>query len=218
MKKAIKLLCGIMCLFMVMTVLLTGCDFGNIDVAHGKDQPPVYYGMLLFDSSDVKIPEVNYVDETSNSSDNHYGWYKDDNGLVRSIHDKHKPLYVSQNQDVYAYVGISNPSEFQIVSFVINGQMFTSDMFDARSTNEVKIVKLNVGNARGIVEYTVSDIKYADGKEIKNVYMLGDPVAKASVKAENQITATVNKIELKDSGKEIFFDITITDEYGLIAF
>ncbi len=217
MKKAIKLLCGIMCLFMVMTVLLTGCDFGNIDVAHGKDQTPVYYGMLLFDSSDVKIPEVNYVDETSNSSDNHYGWYKDDNGLVRSIHDKHKPLYVSQNQDVYAYVGISNPSEFQIVSFVINGQMFTSDMFDARSTNEIKIVKLNVGNARGIVEYTVSDIKYADGKEIKNVYMLGDPVAKASVKAENQITATVNKIELKDSGKEIFFDITITDEYGLIA-
>ena len=217
MKKAIKLLCGIMCLFMVMTVLLTGCDFGNVDVAHGKDQTPVYYGMLLFDSSDVKIPEVNYVDETSNSSDNQYGWYKDNDGLVRPIHDKQEPLYVSQNQDVYAYVGISNPSEFQIVSFVINGQTFTSDMFDARSTNEVKIVKLNVGNARGIVEYTVSDIKYADGKEIKNVYMLGDPVAKASVKAENQITATVNKIELKDSGKEIFFDITITDEYGLIA-
>ena len=230
MKKTLKMLFGILCLLSIVLITLSGCDMQNsfggpVDVSKGDGVTPVYYGMLLFDSADVEIPEVNYVDDLSDKKNNgntenngnHYGWYKDNDGIIKPIHDEQKPLYVSKNQDVYAYVGISNPSEFAIVSFVINGQTFTSDMFDVRSTNEVKIVKLNVGEAQGIVDYTISEMKYADGEDIKNATMLGNATAKAAVKAENSVTATVNKIELRDSGKEAFFDITITDEFGLIA-
>ena len=183
MKKTLKLLCGILCLLSVLLITLSSCDLQNlfgvsVDVSKGDGVTPIYYGVLLFDSPDVEIPEVNYVDGSSNKKNNgntdnngnHYGWYKDTDGVIKPMSDEQqKPCYVSQNQDVYFYVGISNPAELEIRSITIGGKTYTSDMFEANSTNEVKVLKYNVGNAVGIVEYTVEEIKYFDGKEIKSV-------------------------------------------------
>ena len=82
MKKAIKLLCGMMCLLVVMTIVLSACDLtknpdGSVNIPQGKDQIPVYYGMLLFDSPDIEIPQVNYVDDLSNGKGNN-----GNNGIV----------------------------------------------------------------------------------------------------------------------------------------
>ena len=217
---------------------------GSVNVPKGDGFTPVYYGMLMSTSPDVEIPPVSYEDvvkenagnngnhngwykkpdkdkENNGNTDNngnHYGWYKDDNGDGKLDEDFQQQLcYLSQNQDVYFYVGIGNPAQLEIVSIQINGKTYTSDMFEANSTNEVKILKHNVGNAGGIVEYTIEEIKYSDGTEVKDVVLAGNKTARAGIKVENAVTATVNNIELRDSGKEIFFDITIADDYSLIA-
>ena len=216
----------------------------SVNVPKGDGFTPVYYGMLMSTSPDVEIPPVSYEDvvkenagnngnhngwykkpdkdkENNGNTDNngnHYGWYKDDNGDGKLDEDFQQQLcYLSQNQDVYFYVGIGNPAQLEIVSIQINGKTYTSDMFEANSTNEVKILKHNVGNAGGIVEYTIEEIKYSDGTEVKDVVLAGNKTARAGIKVENAVTATVNNIELRDSGKEIFFDITIADDYSLIA-
>ena len=217
---------------------------GSVNVPKGDGFTPVYYGMLMSTSPDVEIPPVSYEDvvkenagnngnhngwykkpdkdkENNGNTDNngnHYGWYKDDNGDGKLDEDFQQQLcYLSQNQDVYFYVGIGNPAQLEIVSIQINGKTYTSDMFEANSTNEVKILKHNVGNAGGIVEYTIEEIKYSDGTEVKDVVLAGNKTARAGIKVENAVTAIVNNIELRDSGKEIFFDITIADDYSLIA-
>jgi len=216
----------------------------SVNVPKGDGFTPVYYGMLMSTSPDVEIPPVSYEDvvkenagnngnhngwykkpdkdkENNGNTDNngnHYGWYKDDNGDGKLDEDFQQQLcYLSQNQDVYFYVGIGNPAQLEIVSIQINGKTYTSDMFEANSTNEVKILKHNVGNAGGIVEYTIEEIKYSDGTEVKDVVLAGNKTARAGIKVENAVTAIVNNIELRDSGKEIFFDITIADDYSLIA-
>ena len=230
MKKTLKLLCGIICLLVVLVIAFTGCDKNSSDepviLPQSKDQTPIYYGMLMSISPDLKIPTVNYDDATlkrsgnngnADNNGNHYGWYKDDNGDGKLDDDFQQQLcYVSQKQDIYFYVGISNPAKYEIVSFAINGKTYTNDMFEADSTNEVKIVKGNIGDVHGIVEYTISEMKYADGTEIKNVPLVGNKTTTAGVRVENQVAATVSKMELEE--KKAHFEITLTDDDGLIAY
>ena len=240
MKKTLKMLFGFLCLLSAMVFALSGCDMQNmfggpVEVPKEDGVTPVYYGMLMSTSPNVEIPSVSYEEaakgntnnngnhngwykDNNGNNGNHYGWYKDDNGDGKLDDDFQQQIcYVSQNQDVYFYVGIGNPAGLQIVSIKINGKTYTSDMFEKNSTNEVKILKYNVGNAHGIVEYTIEEIKYSDGTEVKDVVVAGNKTARAGIKIENAVMATVNTIELKDSGKEIFFDITIADDHGLIA-
>ena len=181
MKKNLKRLCGFMCLLSVIVFVLSGCDIQNmfggpVEVPKEDGVTPVYYGMLMSTSPSVEIPSVSYEEaakgntnnngnhngwykDNNGNNGNHYGWYKDDNGDGKLDDDFQQQIcYVSQNQDVYFYVGIGNPAGLQIVSIKINGKTYTSDMFEKNSTNEVKILKYNVGNAHGIVEYTIEEI------------------------------------------------------------
>ena len=154
----------------------------------------------------------------ADNNGNHYGWYKDDDGDGKVDETSEQQLCaVSQNQDVYFYIGFSNPDKAEIRSIKVGGKTYTSDMFEANSTDDVKIVKYNVGTAGGLVEYVLEEVKYFDGNEEKNVVIEGNNTAKASIKVENAVKAIVNNIELRDGGKEVFFDITIIDEFGLIA-
>ncbi|MBQ7391127.1 MAG: hypothetical protein IJV73_00425, partial [Clostridia bacterium] len=154
----------------------------------------------------------------TDNNGNHYGWYKDDDGDGKVDETSEQQLCaVSQNQDVYFYIGFSNPDKAEIRSIKVGGKTYTSDMFEANSTDDVKIVKYNVGTVGGLVEYVLEEVKYFDGNEEKNVVIEGNNTAKASIKVENAVKAIVNNIELRDGGKEALFDITIIDEFGLIA-
>ena len=152
----------------------------------------------------------------TDNNGNHNGWYKDDNGDGKLEASTEQQLcYVSKNQDVYFYVCIANPAQRQILSITLNGKVYTSDMFEERSTSEVKILKYNVGDASGIVGYTIDEIKYVYDQETKTAILKGERTVKAGIKTEGQVTATVTKVDVAD--KSVSFDITISDTYGLIA-
>ncbi len=128
-------------------------------------------------------------------------------------------MYTAQpNQDIYITVHISNPDSFEIMSFTLNGKKYSSYMFEDGSDMENLILKVNVGEAEGLVEYTIDAIKYIDGTEIKDVIMDGDRTVKVGVYSEKQPTATItdevigiNKMSFKVTVKDILGLLEITE-------
>ena len=123
--------------------------------------------------------------------------------------------YANPNQDIYINIHISNPDDFEIMSFTLNGKKYSSYMFEDGSDMETIILKYNVGNASGIVEYTIDAIKYIDGTEIKDVIIDGDTTVKAGIKVDDQVTATVKDLAVHTN--EVSFSVNLRDNDKLIA-
>jgi len=123
--------------------------------------------------------------------------------------------YASANDDIYINIHINNPDDFEILSFTLNGKKYSSYMFEEGSDMERIILKYNVGDASGIVEYTIDAIKYVDGTEIKDVIIEGDKTVKAGVKTDDQITVGVSDILI---GTNSFgLEVSVEDKDSLIA-
>lgn len=130
-------------------------------------------------------------------------------GSDRSIY------YAQANQDIYITVHISNPDNYEILSFTLNGKTYASYMFEPGSDMEHLILKYNVGDAEGIVEYTIDAIKYVDGTAIKDVLMEGDKTVRAGVYSDKQPTAELQNQVVGIN--TLSFDVTTTDPLALIS-
>ena len=174
---------------------------------------------------------------------NHYGHYKGDyNGKDENI-DKENPFpdnndnetieneiedvlsvegamhtiyYAEPNEDIYIHIHIKNPDDFEILSFTLNDKKYSSYMFEEGSDMETLILKYNVGECSGIVDYTIDAIKYVDGTDIKDVKMDGDKTVEVGVQIENQIQTTVSNMTVGIN--DLSLDIEIQDEDGLIEY
>ncbi len=124
-------------------------------------------------------------------------------------------FYANQNEDFYITVHIDNPDNFEIVSFTLNGKKYSSYMFEDGSDMENLILKCNVGDASGIVEYTIDAIKYIDGTAIKDVRLEGDQTVKVGVYTENQPIAMIGTPTTGFS--EISFDLSINDPTAILG-
>ncbi len=123
--------------------------------------------------------------------------------------------YARPNQDIYVTVHVDNPDQFEIQSFTLNGNKYSSYMFEDGSDMENLILKLNVGDVEGIVEYTIDAIKYIDGTEIKDVRLDGERTVKIGVATPKQPTVEIANETVGIS--ELAFEATVTDELSLIA-
>lgn len=89
--------------------------------------------------------------------------------------------YAMKNEDIFIYIHLSNPDNFEILSFTLNGKKYSSNMFEYGSDLETIIIKYNVGNVNGMQSYTIDAIKYVDGEAIKDVRMEGDKTVRVFV-------------------------------------
>jgi len=123
--------------------------------------------------------------------------------------------YALPNQDIYITIHFHNPDDFEILSFTLNEKKYSSNMFEAGSNMENLILKVNVGDVEGIIEYTIDAIKYVDGTEIKDVIIDGDKTVKVGVFTEKQPAATV---DLGVAGiNKIDITLDLSDEMELIG-
>ena len=122
--------------------------------------------------------------------------------------------YADKNQDIYITIKLSNPDSYEILSFTLNGKKYSNYMFEDGSDMENLVLKVNVGNVGGIVEYTIDAIKYVDGTDIKDVRMDGDKTVKAGVRASDQTYVTVTNEQ--KTMTSISFDAQVVDSYSLI--
>ena len=124
--------------------------------------------------------------------------------------------YATPNEDIYINIHISNPDSFEIMSFTLNGKKYSSYMFEEGSDMETIILKYNVGDASGIVEYTIDAIKYVDGTEIKDVIIDGNKTVMAGIKTENQISANVSAVDIGTNS--LSFNVYVKDNDKLVEF
>ena len=123
--------------------------------------------------------------------------------------------YAKPGEEVYVTIHIDNPDDFEILSFTLNGQKYSSYMFEDGSDMENIIIKVNVGDASGIAEYTIDAIKYVDGTKIKDVRMDGDRTVRVGIYTENQPTVKIESETL--SYDRVSFDVTVSDPESLIS-
>ena len=124
--------------------------------------------------------------------------------------------YTEPYQDIYINIHIDNPDSFEIMSFTLNGKKYSSYMFEEGSDMETIILKYNVGDAAGIIEYTIDAIKYVDGTEIKDVIIDGNKTVMAGIKTENQVAANITNVNIGSNA--LAFNVNIKDNNALIEF
>ena len=174
---------------------------------------------------------------------NHYGHYKGDHTDRNDTIDEDNPYpdnnanenieeeiksslnvvgspdeiyYATPNEDIYINIHIDNPDSFEIMSFTLNGKKYSSYMFEEGSDMETIVLKYNVGDATGIVEYTIDAIKYIDGTEIKDVIIDGNKTVMAGIRTENQVVASVTDVDIDTN--VLSFNVNVKDNNSLVEF
>lgn len=122
--------------------------------------------------------------------------------------------YANAGEDIFITVHIDNPDKFEILSFTLNGYKYANNMFEYGSDLENLILKVNVGDVEGIVDYTIDAIKYVDGEKIKDVRMAGDKTVKVGVATDQLPTATLSG-EVADY-TSVTFQANVTDPLALV--
>jgi len=129
---------------------------------------------------------------------------------VQSVEPRY---YAKPNEDVYITVHIDNPDNFVILSFTLNGKMYSSYMFEEGSDLENLILKVNVGEVEGMVSYTIDAIKYVDGTKIKDVKIGGERTVEIGVYTEKQPAAAFSDLVL--GFNSISFAVDVSDTKNL---
>ncbi len=232
---------GRIALFAVFTlvIVLTASMFVACDKDAKEKQVPVYKGMTISQSfasaAATAADDGEYVEPTHEP-----GHVEGDHEHRNDDFDQNKPFenpntpsienkasstldvvgaaqniyYADKNQDIYITIKLSNPDSYEILSFTLNGKKYSNYMFEDGSDMENLVLKVNVGNVGGIVEYTIDAIKYVDGTDIKDVRMDGDKTVKAGVRASDQTYVTVTNEQ--KTMTSISFDAQVVDSYSLI--
>lgn len=221
-----------------MAIVLS-CIFAACDKV-GEKQVPVYKGMTI-SRSFAKASATTASDDVGNTDlqseqgrvEGDYENRDDDFDQNKPFEDPNAPsienkanstldvvgaaesiYYADKNQDIFITIRLSNPDSYEILSFTLNGKKYSNYMFEDGSDMENLVLKVNVGDVGGIVEYTIDAIKYVDGTDIKDVRMDGNRTVKAGVRASDQ--TYVNVTNEQKSMTSISFDAQVVDLYSLI--
>ncbi len=190
-------------------------------------QVPIYEGMTVlenFDGSTAKAAPSYRIDmlTSTDNNGNHYGHDKkpisdivEEDPTISLTVPEQQMYYADPGQDIYINIHISNPDNFVILSFMLNGKMYSSYMFEEGSDMENIVLKVNVGDVAGVVEYTIDAIKYVDGTQIKDVIMEGDRTVKVGVYSEG-IQPEASIVNELVGINEISFTAKLSDKYSLI--
>ncbi len=123
--------------------------------------------------------------------------------------------YARPNEDIYITVKFDNPDDFEILSFTLNDQKYSSYMFEEGSDMENIVLKVNVGDVEGIATYTIDAIKYVEKEKIKDVRIGGDKTVRVGIYNENQPTAEIKGISV--GYNSLAFTALLRDPEGLIS-
>lgn len=197
---------------------------------------PVYQGMTVRKeataSSNVKEYGYSNIDFTFLSASNDIkpdstkdGHDGHDDKLEKDIQDMvsidivtddEVKYYVTPNETFIIEIHISNPGNYEIQSFTLNGKKYANYMFKEGSTMEVLLLEVTAPETAGYASYTIDAIKYIDGTEIKDVDMSGgNKSIQVGIAYPTEPSATVTSQSI--STTSIDLSIYVSDPYSLIG-
>ncbi len=227
---------------LLITVLISAAVSLLSSCTNDGKTAPIYRGISISDNtavasksavllSDAKrdgtdVPNIIGDYEGRNDSldiENPFGKTEDGNSLCDAIKDsvestakEKKIYYAAPGEDIYINIHIENPDNFEILSFTLNGSVYSSYMFEDGSDMETLILKYNVGKEGGIKEYTVDAVKYVDGTEIKDVRMDAERTVCAGVYSKAVLSG---ELQISDIGTTVSsFSVNLQDPFNLLSF
>ena len=244
-EKRMRLLGGRIARRRMLTVLVAAalcvCLVGGtvVGLLVTRKQAPVYLGMTVSSEAPRESAAIDYSPDSLTLSatpmHEHGGPHKPIGDVVGDKYKDDKPetdetedpgtlevggaaesiYYAQPGEDVYITIRLSNPDDYVIQSFTLNGKTYASYMFERGSDMENLILKYNVGDAEGIVEYTLDEILYIDDEEaIKRVSLEGDRTVSVGVYTERQPKA---RVESSVAGIDrLSLTVSVTDELSLV--
>lgn len=123
-------------------------------------------------------------------------------------------FYAYKGEKAYVTLNFYNPDQFEIMSFILNGTKYQSYQFSEESTSTTILVSIVMPTESGIVEFTVDEVKYIDGTEIKNVTMDGNTTIKGAVAYDALPFVNVN---VTPSYSKISVEANVSDVNNLIS-
>lgn len=210
------------CLAIVISVLITlfGQDEPTITPppVTVPGQVPVYQGMTISNSFSA-LDTASYANgenpSTASVNDINILSEEEINDALSFAGKNEDVYYATQGQEIYITVHISNPDQYEILSFTLNGKTYSSYMFEEGSDMENLVLKVNVGTTLGIKEYSIDTIKYVDETEIKDVRMEGDRTVAISVGNGTDPSAVVLPHATYHS---LSFHVYVSDYSGLVNY
>ncbi len=179
-----------LCFLMFFGMTLTGCD------KKGDNSVPKYEGMTVSHNKSRLVTRDGGEDEEE--VDNHQGHEETIENDIEDIvnidvkTDEEVKYYVNPNETFIVEIHLSNPKEFEIQSFTLNGKKYANYMFKEGSTMELLLLEVTAPDNAGFTKYTIDAIKYIDGTQIKDVDMSsGNKSIKCGVAHKNRPTAEV---------------------------
>lgn len=123
---------------------------------------------------------------------------------------------VKMNSAFYLVVSISNPSEYEILSFTLNGVKYASYMFESGSTFEKLILAQSAPSAPGIYNLTLDEMKYVDSRnKIRKVSMDESTSITYCVKSNYEPVFNIKNEKIYASSYS--FEIVIDDFYHILT-
>jgi len=175
-------------IFVFFSLFLAACTELNPGIIDPNKVTPVYQGMVItkdLEPLSQKGDNIALANEINQENPfNNFGGETIESEIMQKYQTDNTPMadYFAQiNETVYITVKIYNPTSYEILSFTINGQKYQSFQFESGSNSENLIMKVSSGETIGIKEFTIDQIKYVDGTEIKDVPIEGDQTVKLGV-------------------------------------
>jgi uncharacterized repeat protein (TIGR02543 family) len=166
----------------------------NIEV---DENAPSYEGMEFLDIiSEAGSPNTKLRSaQQPNKVSDFYHQQKIDNVLPE---EDLFPLdyYGMPDAEVFVNIYLNNPLRFEILSFTLNDDKYQSFQFLEGSNSNLLILKIRLPAQSGRYEYTIDQIKYVDGTEIKDVRIDGDQIVNVGVTFLSKPIVTIQPIQI----------------------
>ena len=195
--------------------------FFSVVSCNSIKQVPVYEGMTISTNGNVatrKLNKHNEEDKENGEGHKKHDELEEDISDVVEIDiitDDSVKYYVQPNETFIVEIHISNPNDFEIQSFTLNGEKYANYMFEDGSDMELLLLEVTAPSEPGYYEYTVDAIKYIDGEEIKNVDMSkAEKTVKTGIAYTTLPTAEVFSSVIGTTSIEL--DINVNDTEGVI--
>lgn len=166
-------------LFFIISLMLVFSLFSCVEETIPEDdrQVPVYEGMTVSSISQNSGKETLAKSKSLKKELALTSIIK----TLKGVDAESSNYYADLGEEIFITIHINNPDNFEILSFTLNGEKYSSYMFERGSDMENIIIKCNVGRESGEHNYTIDAIKYVDKSAIKDVIIRGNKTIKVVV-------------------------------------
>ena len=221
-------------LLVVSFFVLVACNESTPKPTDEEKAVPVYQGMVVSDSisslsiggsispNAIKLSNIGVTRNLNTNpidQDDPFGTL--DDGTISEVVTTEFPVtqtevadyYSEINKDIFITVKLSNPDNFVILSFTLNGVFYQSYQFQDGSDSENLILKVNTGTVSGVKEYTIDAIKYIDGTDIKDAIFAGERTITVGLKHSSEPSVLVSNEVV--NATSILLTVNLSDSQSL---